>query len=221
MKYSILLFNLNIVLLLAILFFALQSSLFAQDPPKGLEWEMTYEQVKANLKTLPKNEESKVGKLVKSSSKIGLGVFKIPTLPGANVATFDKNLEIADEKINTSYLYFHPQKGLCSVYYQCRFIKDYKDKAWNYFKRVQTILSAKYGEPDKSIPLDMPHVGVLQESPYKANWIFEDGRTISLSLGSSKSFIENFYVEIQYCTNAYYELIKEALKDAANKEDLL
>jgi len=209
------------------------TSSLAYDPPKGLKWGMTYEEVKAHLATLSKDDRSEVGNLMivepKSSKKRALAenlLGGVPIIDNIQFTEFKKNLEIAKKKIHQSYLFFHPENGLCSVWYRRQFT-DEKEKAtnlaWDYFKTIQTLLITKYGEPKESIDLNTPHIQLLPESPIRVHWMSnEDGAVIVLSIRQVKqAFFSYPAVEIQYLTSDYYKLVEAQLKRLVDEEDIL
>lgn len=219
----------NMMIVSLVLITIIISSVFAFDPPKGLRWGMSYEQAKAHLQTLPKHKTSKLGKImtVKNPSKLTrLLIGSVPLVEGILYCDFKKNIKIADQKIHSSYLYFHPETGLCSVWYQRRFTNEDRianKLAWSYFKQVYSLLALKYGRPPAhDIDLDTPHFRLLSESPIRTKWISStDSTVISLTLRKVKSFISYPAVEIQYLTADYYKLVIASLKKKVDAEDIL
>ena len=195
------------------------------DPPKGLTWGMSYERAKAHLLTLPKDDRSELGKpkVFKGSRKgilQSIGFF--PIIPEAQTAEFKKNLKIAEKKVNHSFLIFHPDSGLCSVWYQVMFTRNDANEAWSYFKKVQTLLTAKYGKPDKGVPIDMPVVPLVKGSPYRSIWVSgENGQVMVLTIQRAGSLITFDSVELQYCTADFYRMVEDQIQDKLEEEELL
>lgn len=208
------------------------TSSFAQNPPKGLKWGMSYDQVKTHLATLPKNKRSKIDKpiIIKPNQKkrdlLQAMMGGIMFIDNVSFARLKNNLKIADKKISKCFLYFHPNNDLCSVHYQVDFNQDDRvanELAWQYFKKTQSLLSVKYGEPVEGVDLDTPHISILAESPIKSRWVSKQGDVVmTLTLRKiNQLFFSYPAVQLQYSTKFYYELLQEQLKRLAAKEEIL
>ena len=134
--------------------FVLQSIVLAYDPPKGLHWGMSYQEVKKTLEGLPKEKKVKVKKLEKKRSKTLLSRDQVPSsISVARLGT----VKLFDKKSEAAFVFFHNEKGLCGIEYIFDWINDKDDKnqfmrgrdhSWKYYQNLVKALTNKYGPPE-------------------------------------------------------------------------
>jgi hypothetical protein len=144
------------------------------DPPKGLKWGMTYEEVVDKLKLQPKDEAIDVKKLEEPKRQNAQFFFPDKkTLQGFEVAKLEK-VRILGKKADNSLAVFSDSAGLVLTQYGIRINEgnDANDlgELWSTYQRFREVLVSKYGAPTQN-QITSSEIG--KELPIGTNLITE------------------------------------------------
>lgn len=192
----------------------------AIEPPKGLAWGMSYEDVKIQLETEPdKDKRMKIEKL-KEEKKL------FPSFLTAKI----KDAEFFDKKTQTAYAIFSMDKKLLSMYFTFEWTNDEESgltrkggtgrrNCWEFHQKLVGGLTAKYGEPTKNDVND-EDVGkiITNKSWFETTVGDEAGNEISVGLTRNVSKVlgaelDKYYVHFVYQSKEYVKAKKAKLAD--------
>jgi len=212
---------------LLIAYLIIPSITLAHDPPKGLEWGMSYKEVKSHLEGLSNEKKVKVRKLQKKRLKTLLSRDQIPSaISNARLGT----VKLFGEKSEDAFVFFHEKKGLCGVEYIFDWINDKdnknqfmrgRDHSWKYYQNLVKALTDKYGSPEYDETDGKSENHITPHTKLSALWLdHETNDTIKVTITRQQrnaivTLLDQFFVVIEY-RNVVYE---NAVKEAAKKTD--
>jgi hypothetical protein len=195
----------RVVSLIAMLAFV-ASACWAIDPPKGLSWGMTYDQVKTKLESAAdKKDQSKL-----KESKTGKDL-----ADGFTRAEIEK-IEVLKKKPEKAYAIFQNDSGLCAVYYVFRWKNDEKEetmfdskgkgrsKCWGFHQDLVNALASKYGDPTSDETLGKRGEVVGNGVRFNTTWTDDSGsELIAYVTRSTKNMgplgrLDDYYVILLY-----------------------
>jgi hypothetical protein len=193
----------------------------AIDPPKGLLWGQTHEEVVATLNELPKDERIEAKQSKKSED-----------LPEGFEAAEIKNVKLFGKKTEEARVVFDPTGGLCAVQYAFVWQNTEKtdnmfesankgrDKSWEYHDELFQALRTKYGEPGTTIPMELQGRDVSSGTKLKTEWVDSlTGDKILLAITRQKrnvvlTMIDNYIVVLLYHSPSYTEAKKDETRES-------
>ncbi len=203
---------------------ALGLSSYAISPPKGLNWGMTYDDLKQVLENPQKGDAVKVKKLSKNhKTRIFYPEHHLPE--GYRWAALEK-IKLLGEKVYNAIAVFDASGRLTDLQYQFCFITGDDTevpKMWAYYQKLSDALKKKYGEPDENqvTPVDFG-VDIPKDTYLETRWVDdESGSQVRVlvtrfKIGGGLLSSTNYYVMLEYSSS-------EWLDQATNKvldEDL-
>lgn len=196
----------------------------AIDPPKGLRWGQTHEEVMATLNELPKDERIEV-----KESK------ELEDLPEGFKAAELKNVKLFGKKTKEARVVFDSTGGLCAVQYA--FVWENKEKtdnmfesankgrekSWEYHDELLQALQTKYERPSATFPAELQGRDVSSGTKLKTEWVDSlTGDKIILAITRQKrnvvlAWIDNYIVVLLYHSPNYTEAKKDEIR---GKDDI-
>jgi hypothetical protein len=201
------------VLLIVVLVIATTNA-FAFDPPKGLKWGMTYDEVKAKLENPDAGDKVKVKKLSKNH-KTRTFFPEHNLSEGYKSAQLEK-IKLLDNKVKTAYAVFDTKGKFTVLQYQFDNItgEDTGDinKMWVYYQKLTDALKKKYGEPTRNqvTPIDFG-IDIPKDTYLETAWVDEKGGdeirvyVAHFKIGGGLLSLRLHYVILKYASKNWLE----------------
>lgn len=192
----------------------------AIDPPKGLRWGQTIDEVRRTLQDLSKDERIEVKKAK-----------ALKDLPNGFQAAELKRVKLFGEKAKEARVVFDSTQALCAVQYGFVWANQEKtnnmfespnkgrDRSWEYHGELLQALKTKYGDPTTTIPLDIIGGDISSGSKLRTEWMDSlTGDKIILAITRQKrnvvlSRIDNYVVILLYHSPSYTEAKEDEIRE--------
>ena len=171
--------------LIIILALMLQSgSTFSYDPPKSLEWGMSYLDVKEKLST---EHGIKVKGLSQKNPGKAYREYPELQLPDGYFRSEAKKIKLLKKKAKRTYTIYDQDSSLTAFHYILKWDNDksYKGmrKCWVYHSNIKAALIKKYGEPNEDEVTELIRAENMPSgTKYVTTWKDEDGSKIYLEI---------------------------------------
>lgn len=186
---------------------------YAINPPKGLEWGMSYEKLKVVLKNPEKGDPPKVKKLSKNHKTRVF--YPEHHLPEGYRWTSLEEVKLLDKKVDDAIAVFDSDGGLTDLQYQFRIITGdgtEVEKMWAYYQKLSDALKKKYGKPDRDqvTPTDFG-VDIPAATYLETVWVDNDtGSQVRVlvtvfKIGGGLLSSTNHYVILEYSSKLWLE----------------
>lgn len=211
-----------LVVMLGVLYLLSIVSVEAIDPPKKLQWDMAYDELKEILENPPKSDPVKVKKLSKNhKTRIFYPEHHLPE--GFRWCSLEK-IKLLDKKVSDAIAVFNKEGGLTNLQYQFRIITgddSEPQKMWSYYQKLSDALKKKYGQPsrDQVTPVDFG-TDIPEGTYLETVWTDEkDGSQVRVlvtlfKLGRGFLSAHFYYVILEYSNKDWLDLfIQKALDE--------
>jgi len=193
------------------------------DPPKGLKWGMTYEEVVDKLKLQSKDDAIDVKKLEEPKRQNAQFFFPDKkTLQGFEVAKLEK-VRILRKKADHSLAVFSDSAGLVLTQYGI-FINEGNDannlgELWSTYQRFREVFVSKYGAPTQNqitsseIGKELP-IGTYLLTEWKDSTTNDAIRLIVQNRGEKVlgvTMVSFLYVYLEYASRAWLENYRQRM----------
>ena len=181
-------------------------SIKAIDPPQGLKWEMTFDEVKG---VLSQTKELGIKELSQKGLPKGFKSYSDLRIPDGYSRSELKGAKLLEKKVKRSYLVFDEANKLSSFQYFLLFDQG-RGQCWSYHADFKHLLEQKYGKPI----LDETDEHIRQRDiadgvKYSVIWEDSSGCQINLII-SNQSLGSDFYlIFLIYSVNGYAGLLDE------------
>ncbi len=197
----------------------------AFDPPKGLNYGMSYDQTKANLDTqgvkVERPDKKKINRILREYVEFNL--------PNNYSRAKIKGTELLDKKSDESYLVYDDEKGLVAFQYIFEWANDVNAgeneptaqgfrKCWVFFDKLKNVLVSKYGDPTKDeVSAMLKAKDMPSGTEFKTDWVAPDSSSISLVITRQTHNViigiaDIFLVFLTYANPEYNTDIKDSEK---------
>ena len=193
----------------------------AYDPPKRLNWGLTYEAVATTLEGLPKKERIQIKEAKERED-----------LPTGFLAAELKKVKLFGKKTKEARVVFDTTGGLCALQYG--FVWENKektdnvfesankgrDKSWEYHDELLTALRTKYGDPAATISDELIGHDISSGTKLKTEWVDSvSGDKIILAISRQKknlviSRLDYYIVVLLYHSPTYTEAKQEEIRES-------
>ncbi len=192
----------------------LASNTLAFNPPKGLSWGMTYDEVRNKLENPSKGEKAKIKKLSKDHKTHTF--YPVHELPeGYRYAEIEK-VKLLGEEADEILAVFDEDGALSVFQYHFRIItgdeSETINKMWSYYQKLTDVLKKKYGEPTRNQVTPTDFGAPLSKDTYlETVWDDENSgdriRVIVTLFQIGRGIIKstNYHVILEYANSAWIQ----------------
>jgi len=200
----------------------LTANVLAIEPPKGLEFGMTFEAAKS---TLESSDTGKFSQLKVEDPKVYTKWFD-----SSYTVSQVKNVKLLDKKPERVWVLFDSTGALCGMQYIFEWQNDEKgsmftradkgrDKAWELLDELHGSLESKYGSPVKSYPEERKGTSLSDNAEFGKTWTDSTGNRIEASIFRKRmnaviATADAYFVKLLYASPSFEESKKQSkIKD--------